>query len=322
MRSHGHDDDDDNDDDAASASLDAEASIRRASAILAKQLSQRLAPGLYLVSTPIGNLADMSFRALAVLIQADHVFCEDTRVSLKLFSHFGVRRRLDIYHDHNADRARPRVLELLASGRSVALISDAGTPLVSDPGCKLVREARRQGAFVTSVPGPSAAMAALAASGLPTDAFFFAGFLPARETARRKRLEELAHVPGTLIFYETANRLAAAIDDMRQAWPGREPVVARELTKLHEEFIPGDRLDELLREGPLRGEIVVLAPPPVEQIADDEKIVSELQRHMQNASLKEAVELVARELKIGRKRVYSEALKLKGGETDHDQGDA
>jgi 16S rRNA (cytidine1402-2'-O)-methyltransferase len=300
---------------------DNDAIIKRASAHLARQLAQRLAPGLYLVSTPIGNLGDLSFRALATLVRADHVFCEDTRVSLKLFSHFGVRRRLDVYQDHNADRARPRILEMLASGQSVALISDAGTPLISDPGCKLVREARRLGAFVTSVPGPSAVLAALAASGLPTDAFFFAGFLPARETARKKRLEELAQIPGTLVFYETANRLAAAMADIRQACPGREPVIAREITKLHEEFIPGDRLDEVLREGPLRGEIVVLAPPPVEQIADEEKIVSELQRHMKRLSLREAVDLVARELKTGRKRVYSEALKLKVGENDHGQGD-
>jgi 16S rRNA (cytidine1402-2'-O)-methyltransferase len=285
--------------------------VSRVSEVLEKLLSERLAPGLYLVSTPIGNLGDLSLRALAILVRADHVFCEDTRVSLKLFSYFGVSRRLEAYHDHNAERMRPRILELLTAGRSVALISDAGTPSVSDPGCKLVREARRIGALVTTAPGPSAAVAALTASGLPTDSFFFAGFLPPKETARNKRLAALAAIPGTLIFYETANRLAETLAAVKQAFPNRETMAARELTKLHEDYIPGERLETLLQEGPLRGEIVLLVAPPVEENSNEEEIVPLLQHYMKKLSLREAVSRVALELKTPRKRVYNEALKLK-----------
>lgn len=303
----------------ASVPANAERCAGRASELLTRLLSQSLPSGLYLVSTPIGNLGDLSLRALAVLVRADHVFCEDTRVSLKLFSHFGVSRRLEVYHDHNAERMRPRILALLASGHSAALISDAGTPLISDPGFKLVREARRQGAFVTSIPGPSAAIAALTASGLPTNSFFFAGFLPAKEAARSKRLEALATVPGTLIFYETANRLAESLSALKQAYPNREAVAARELTKLHEEYIGEERFGALLQEGPLRGEIVVLVGPPVEENASDEEIVLQLQHYMKSASLREAVDRVAQELKAPRKRVYNEALKLKEREDQHGQ---
>lgn len=305
----------------ASSAAPANRCADRAAELLAKLMSQSLAPGLYLVSTPIGNLGDLSLRALSVLVRADHVFCEDTRVSLKLFSHFGISRRLDVYHDHNADRVRPRILELLASGRAVALISDAGTPLISDPGCKLVREARRQGAFVSSIPGPTAAIAALAASGLPTDAFFFAGFLPAKATARNKRLEALSDVPGTLIFYETANRLAETLAALKQVYPNREAVAARELTKLHEEYLFTENLDAQLQECTLKGEIVLLVGPPVEEEAGDEEIVAKLQRHMKTVSLREAVDLVAHELKAPRKRVYNEALKLKERENSDGESD-
>lgn len=305
----------------ASSAAPASHCADRAGKLLAKLLSESLAPGLHLVSTPIGNLGDMSLRALSVLVRADHVFCEDTRVSLKLLTHFGVSRRLDVYHDHNADRVRPRILELLASGQSVALISDAGTPLISDPGCKLVREARRQGAFVTTIPGPTAAVAALAASGLPTDSFFFAGFLPAKAAARQKRLEALADVPGVLIFYETANRLAESLAALKAVYPNRDVAAARELTKLHEEYLFADDLDALSPETPPKGEIVLLVGPPVEEKVSDEQIITHLQRHMKTVSLREAVDFVARDLKMARKRVYGEALKLKEKEEGNGESD-
>src|SRR5262245_20113934 len=197
-------------------------------------MERSLLPGLYLVATPIGNLADISLRALAVLSRADLIAAEDTRHSRKLLSHFGIKGGLIPYHEHNAAKERPRLLARIKAGFSVALISDAGTPLISDPGYKLVREAREAGLHVTSVPGTSASLAALTSSGLPTDAFLFAGFLPVKSGPRRKRLEELKGAPATLIFYESASRLGASLADMVLVFGGREAAVAKELTKLHE----------------------------------------------------------------------------------------
>ena len=194
--------------------------LQRAEAALADELERPLPAGLYLVATPIGNLADISLRALAVLARADLIAAEDTRHSRKLLSHFGIRGELAPYHEHNAARERPRLLARIRAGFSVALISDAGTPLISDPGYKLVREALEEGFQVTSVPGASAALAALTSAGLPTDTFLFAGFLPPKGGQRRKRLEELKPVPATLIFYETASRLAAALADMAEVSAG------------------------------------------------------------------------------------------------------
>ena len=195
--------------------------LQRAEAALADELERPLAPGLYLVATPIGNLADISLRALAVLARADLIAAEDTRHSRKLLSHFGIKGELTPYHEHNAAKERPRLLARIKAGFSVALISDAGTPLISDPGYKLVREALEEELTVVSVPGASAALAALTSAGLPTDTFLFAGFLPPKGGARRKRLEELKPVPATLIFYETALRLSATLADMSEMFGAR-----------------------------------------------------------------------------------------------------
>ncbi|MFN4089998.1 MAG: 16S rRNA (cytidine(1402)-2'-O)-methyltransferase, partial [Alphaproteobacteria bacterium] len=222
-----------------------------------------LEPGLHLVATPIGNLEDITLRALRVLREADLVACEDTRHTGRLLRHYGIAAKLVPYHDHNADEARPRLLRRLADGGKLALVSDAGTPLVSDPGFKLVRAARAQGSRVTAVPGACAAIVALQLSGLPPDRFLFAGFLPPRRAARRATLEELRAVPATLIFYEGPSRLAGALADMRDVFGDRPAAVARELTKLFEE-VRAETLGELAAvygAAPAKGEVVVLVGP-------------------------------------------------------------
>src|SRR5262249_28810132 len=206
-----------------------------------------LPTGLYLVATPIGNLRDVTVRALEVLAAADLIACEDTRVTRKLLDGYGITTPLSSYHEHNAAQARPRLLARLGEGAAIALVSDAGTPLVSDPGYKLVREARAAGASVTAVPGASAVLAALTLSGLPSDRFFFEGFLPAKETARRARIGELKRIPATLVLFETGARIAASLADLAAGFGPREAVVCRELTKLHEEVRRGN-LTTLARE--------------------------------------------------------------------------
>ncbi len=203
-----------------------------------------------MVATPIGNLRDITLRALEILAAADLVACEDTRVSRKLFDHYGLSAPLIPYHDHNAETARPKILDKLAAGGVVALVSDAGTPLISDPGYRLVREARAAGHAVTAAPGPSSALMALTVAGLPTDRFFFEGFLPAKEAARRTRIGELARIPATLVLFESGPRLAAALADLAAGLGAREAAIARELTKLHEELRRGDLASACLR---LRG---------------------------------------------------------------------
>ncbi len=226
-----------------------------------------LQPGLYIVSTPIGNLGDITLRALQVLAAAEMIAAEDTRVSRVLLDRYGIATRPVAYHDHNAEAAEPRLVAALAEGRSVALISDAGTPLVSDPGYRLVRRAIAEGFAIVPVPGASAILAALAGAGLPTDSFHFGGFLPPRGAARRRRLEEVAPIAATLVFYESPRRLAQSLVDMAEVLgPAREAAVARELTKHFEEFRRG-RLEELAgfyRDAPEpKGEIVVVVGPPV-----------------------------------------------------------
>src|SRR5688572_3285015 len=200
----------------------------------------QLSPGLYVVATPIGNLRDITLRALEILAAADLVACEDTRVTRKLFDHYGLSAPLIAYHDHNAETARPKILDKLAAGGIVALVSDAGTPLISDPGYRLVREARAAGHTVTAAPGPSSALMALTVAGLPTDRFFFEGFLPAKETARRTRIGELARIPATLVLFESGPRLSATLADLAAGLGARDAAIARELTKLHEEIRRGD----------------------------------------------------------------------------------
>jgi 16S rRNA (cytidine1402-2'-O)-methyltransferase len=290
--------------------------VARAGEVLADLIARPLASGLYLVATPIGNLADVSLRALAVLARADLIAAEDTRHSKKLLSHFGLRGELTPYHEHNAERERPRLIARLCAGHSVALISDAGTPLISDPGYKLVREVLDEGIMVTSIPGPSAALAGLTSVGLPTDTFLFAGFLPPKSGPRRARLEELKSAPATLLFFETGPRLAKSLADMADVLGSREAAIAKELTKLHESVTRGrlDRLAGALAESEsLKGEFVVVVAPPAGDAAEpsDEMIVEQLEKALKLDSFRDAVRSVAEVLNIGRARVYELGLKLK-----------
>jgi 16S rRNA (cytidine1402-2'-O)-methyltransferase len=286
----------------------------RASEALSDLIARPLAPGLYLVATPIGNLTDISLRALAVLARADLIAAEDTRHSKKLLSHFGIGGALSPYHEHNAERERPRLLARLRAGQSVALISDAGTPLVSDPGYKLVREALDAGLAVTSIPGPSASLAALTSSGLPTDTFLFAGFLPVKSGPRRARLQELKDVPATLIFFETGSRLAKSLADMADLLGAREAAIAKELTKLHESVTRAslDELASALSGDALKGEFVIVAGPPgaAATEASDADIAEQLERALKVESFRDAVRSVAEVLQVSRARVYELGLKL------------
>jgi 16S rRNA (cytidine1402-2'-O)-methyltransferase len=272
--------------------------------------------GLYVVATPIGNLADVTLRALAILAGADAILAEDTRVSRTLLARYGIETPLSPYHEHNAAQARPRALRRIAAGQALALISDAGTPLISDPGYKLVAEAVAQGLAVTAAPGPSAALAALCVAGLPTDRFFFEGFLPAKQAARRERINALAAAPGTLVFYEAPGRLAGTLADLALELGPRPAAVARELTKLHEEVRRGalDKLAaEYASEEAPRGEIVIVvdaaeARPPIADDALDREIAEQLAK----LSVRDAAAAVAARHGLPRRQVYARALALAG----------
>lgn len=277
-----------------------------------------VAPGLYVVSTPIGNLRDITLRAMDILSGADEVLAEDTRVASKLLSACGIKARLSPYHDHNAAERRPQILARLAEGARIALISDAGTPLVSDPGWKLVHEALEAGVQVYPVPGACALLAGLVASGLPSDRFMFAGFLPPKSGARRAALETLKHVPATLIFYESGPRLADCLSDLAVILGGaREAAVARELTKLFEETRRGT-LDSLAAHyqsaGPPRGEIVLLAGPPPERVSSADDLDAALRDALATMATKQAADSVAEALGLAKRDVYQRALKLKSGD--------
>jgi 16S rRNA (cytidine1402-2'-O)-methyltransferase len=278
----------------------------------------RLAPGLHVVATPIGNLRDITLRALETLAAADIVACEDTRVTRKLFDHYGLATPMMSYHDHNAETARPRILDMLAAGKSVALVSDAGTPLISDPGFKLVREACAGGHAVTAAPGASAVLMALSVAGLPTDRFFFEGFLPAKEVARRTRIAELSRIPATLVLFESGPRVAAALGELAAGLGPREAAVCRELTKLHEEVRRSDLTalaGDYAAGAETRGEFVlVIAPPaPAEQPSVAE-IDALLRAALARTTLKEAVAEVAAATGEPRRAVYSRALELAKGQ--------
>ncbi len=272
-------------------------------------------PGLCIVATPIGNAADITLRALEVLRNADAIACEDTRVTGKLLAMHGLSGRLIAYHDHNAERVRPQIMERLERGETVALVSDAGTPLVSDPGYRLVRECVARGIRVTPLPGASALLAALAVAGLPTDRFLFAGFLPAKVAARRAMLAGLASVPATLVFYELPHRLAAALADMADALGARDAAVARELTKLYEEVRRGTlaELAAAYADAPTpKGEIVVIVgPPPAELPPDADTLDRALRTALSQSSLRDAVASVVRETGLPRGDVYARALELR-----------
>lgn len=272
-----------------------------------------LEPGLHIVATPIGNLRDTTLRALEVLAAADVIACEDTRVTRKLLDHYGIATPLTPYHDHNATEARPKLLARIAAGNAVALVSDAGTPLISDPGFKLVRAAHEAGYAVTTAPGASAALAALAVAGVPTDRFFFEGFLPAKSAQRRARIAALSRIPATLLLFETGPRLADALADLADGLGQREAAVCRELTKLHEEVRRGD-LAALAAHyetaGAPKGEIVLAISPPAEQSTEDADVDALLRSALDRLSVKEAVSEIAAVTGRPRREVYSRALAL------------
>lgn len=277
--------------------------------------AQPLAPGLHVVATPIGNLGDITFRALAVLAAADAVIAEDTRVSKTLLAHYGIATPLVAYHEHNAAVIRPHLLARLESGAALALISDAGTPLISDPGFKLVAEALEKGLQVTSAPGPSAVLAALVVAGLPTDRFFFEGFLPQKSGARRQRAAALKSIPGSLVLFESPRRLAESLADLAAVLGDRPSAVCRELTKRFETVRRGSLSQlacEFALEPPPKGEVVLVIGPPGESgeegSADelDAKLNAALERH----SIKDAASIVAGETGLARRKVYARALEL------------
>ncbi len=277
-------------------------------------MDQALPPGLYIVATPIGNLGDITLRAIETLRGVSVIACEDTRVTGKLLRLLGIKARMIRYDDHAGEGDRQRLIDTMLT-EPVALVSDAGTPLVSDPGFRLVREARAAGAAITSLPGPSAAIVALTLSGLPSDRFLFAGFLPSKAKARADMLGELADVPATLIFYETAPRLADALAAIDEVLPGRELAVARELTKKFEECRTGSSAELAAHYGahPPKGEIVLMVGPPPEKSAPGEADVDAmLLALLADTKASQAAAQVARETGLDRKLLYARAMELRG----------
>lgn len=284
--------------------------------------TEPLAAGLYVVATPIGNLQDVTFRALSVLAGAGAVLAEDTRVTKRLLAHYGITTPLLTYNEHSDQAVRERMTERLKSGEALALVSDAGTPLISDPGYRLVQAAIVEGVPVTPIPGPSAVLTALVVSGLPTDRFFFEGFLPPKSAARRTRLAEIGPIPGTLMLFEAPHRLPEMLADAADVLGPRPAVVARELTKLFETVRRGS-LPELAaqfaEEGPPKGEIVVLIGPggeepagPERDVALDEKLQAALAHH----SIKDAAALVSADTGLAKRDVYNRALALAKGKAE------
>ncbi|WP_027525138.1 16S rRNA (cytidine(1402)-2'-O)-methyltransferase [Bradyrhizobium sp. Ec3.3] len=276
--------------------------------------ASKAAPGLYLVATPIGNLGDITLRALETLAGVDIIACEDTRITRRLTERYGISAQLKPYHEHNAEAARPKILEALSQGGSIALVSDAGTPLISDPGFKLVREVSRAGHAVYALPGPSSVLAALSVAALPTDRFFFEGFLPAKSTARRKRLTELARIDATLVLFDSGNRVQETLADLAEVMGNREAAICRELTKLHEE-ISRSSLGELAGRADAletRGEFVLVIGPPA---ADAQEMTPDalddlLREQLATSSVKDAVAHAVELSGRPRREVYARALEL------------
>jgi 16S rRNA (cytidine1402-2'-O)-methyltransferase len=271
---------------------------------------------LYLVATPIGNLEDISLRALRILKEVDLIACEDTRHTAKLLTHYGISTSRESYHQFNEESRAPRLIQMLRDGKSIALVSDSGTPLVSDPGYALVSSCRREGIQVIPIPGPSAAIAALVGSGLPAESFFFAGFLPSRGSLRKRRLEELAALPTTLILYEAPHRILDSLEDMVAILGARRASIAREITKVHEELLHGTlpELLELLRERPrIRGEITMViergeaAPAHTSWPAS---LRQHLEEEMRKTGLprNEALKSIAKQRGLSRKQAYDELI--------------
>ncbi|GLH77620.1 ribosomal RNA small subunit methyltransferase I [Bradyrhizobium sp. SSBR45G] len=271
-------------------------------------------PGLHLVATPIGNLGDITLRALETLAGADIIFCEDTRITRRLTERYGLSAELAAYHEHNAESIRPKIMQRLTEGAAIALVSDAGTPLISDPGYKLVRAACEAGLAVTALPGPSAVLAALSVAALPTDRFFFEGFLPAKQQARRTRLAELARIEATLVLFESGSRVQDTLADLADAMTGRQAAICRELTKLHEEILRGPISDLAARADALetRGEFVlVIGPPPRDaELMSGSALDALLKDLLQRSSVKDAVMHAVELSGRPRREVYARALEL------------
>jgi 16S rRNA (cytidine1402-2'-O)-methyltransferase len=281
----------------------------------------KAAPGLYLVATPIGNLGDITVRALETLAGVDIIACEDTRITRRLTERYAISAQLKPYHEHNAALARPKILERLAQGAAIALVSDAGTPLISDPGFKLVREVSAAGYPVIALPGPSSVLAALSVAALPTDRFFFEGFLPPKETARRARLAELARIDATLVMFESGNRVQDTLADLARLMGGRDAAICREMTKLHEDIrrAPVSQLALSASTLETRGEFVLVIGPPAGApiMAGDELddlLRSQLKRDSVKDAVAHAVELSGRP----RREIYARALELAKQAEDED----
>ena len=279
-----------------------------------KGLKETLQPGLYLVATPIGNLLDLSLRAIEILRNVDVIACEDTRVTGKILTKYGIKTRMNVYHEHNAGHIRPILLRTIVEGGSIALVSDAGTPTISDPGYKLVKECIEHGHDITAAPGANAAIAGLILSGLPTNRFLFAGFLNSKTNQRCQELKELAKVPTTLIFYESAKRLAATLKDMIENLGDRPATIARELTKRHEE-VRRNTLSVLathyLNAGAPKGEVVIVVGPPLKKIPPSNHALDDLiKTQLQTLSVRDTTIKITAETGLPKRQIYTRALKL------------
>ena len=275
--------------------------------------SQLYPAGLYIVATPIGNLGDITLRALEALKQADVIACEDTRVTAKLLAHYGIGKPTLSYNDHNGEGRRPQIIDALKNGQRVALVSDAGTPLISDPGYKLVREVLALGLHVTTLPGASSVLSALCLSGLPSDRFFFGGFLSPKKEAALAEVQTLAKIPGTLVLFESARRLTQTLPILQHGLGDRQAAVVREITKLFEESRRGS-LSQLNahyeQEGEPKGEVVIVIAPPGEEQESEESIEEKLRLLLKTHSVKEAASILAEQTGRARKELYTLALGL------------
>jgi 16S rRNA (cytidine1402-2'-O)-methyltransferase len=289
----------------------------------------KAAAGLHLVATPIGNLGDITLRALETLAGVDIIACEDTRITRRLTERYAIAATLKPYHEHNAAQARPKILQLLGQGASIALVSDAGTPLISDPGFKLVREACAAGHAVTALPGPSAVLSALAVAALPTDRFFFEGFLPSKAAARRARLAELARIDATLVMFESGNRVQDTLAGLADIMGGRDGAICREMTKMHEDIRRAPVAELALSAATLetRGEFVlVIGPPPQDaQLMAGNELDALLRSQLQRGSVKDAVAHAVELSGRPRREIYARALELAGmadakGDAEGDDG--
>ncbi|WP_281299957.1 MULTISPECIES: 16S rRNA (cytidine(1402)-2'-O)-methyltransferase [unclassified Iodidimonas] len=303
----------------AQADFDDEASLGPRSAV-----GSIPSAGLYIVATPIGNLGDISHRALAILAAADLIACEDTRVSLKLLNHYGLKRPLISYHDHNAKMSGGKILDALAAGKRVALISDAGTPLISDPGYRLVADARAAGHKVIPIPGACAFITALSACGLPTDKLLFLGFSPPKSSARKKFVEPYRSVDATMVLYESPSRLPAALADFAEILgAGREAAICREMTKSYEEIRRGSLFDlaasTAAQEHRIKGEIVLVIAPPEGERPKSDQIDDLIKRALQDLSVREAAAAIAWMTGEKRRTIYQRALALQGQISDDPQ---